>query len=102
MSADATEVRPQPVAARPRRSQAERRADSRQRLLDAALACLAEAGYARTTFAAVLARAGLSNGAMWRHFPSKAQLFLAAVAETADLAPGRRALLKLEQLPAAA
>jgi AcrR family transcriptional regulator len=84
------------VAAPPRRrSQAERRADSRQRLLDAAIACLAEGGYARTTFSVVLARAGLSNGAMWKHFPTKAALFTAAIAETASLGPGRAQLDQL-------
>src|SRR3954451_22962343 len=97
MSAGATEVASEPAAAtRPRRSQAERRADSRQRLLDAAIACLAEAGYARTTVAAVLARAGLSNGAMWRHFPTKAALVTAAVAETGDLAPDASTLAALD------
>src|SRR4051812_4431282 len=95
MSPGATEV----SARGPRRTQAGRRAGSRKRLLDAALACLAESGYARTTFAAVLARAGLSNGAMWRHFPSKAQLLVAAVAETADLAPAPDVLIALRSMP---
>jgi AcrR family transcriptional regulator len=63
---------------RPRRTQAERRAASRSRLLDAALDCLAERGYAGTTFPEVLRRAGLSNGALWRHFRSKAELMVAA------------------------
>lgn len=62
-----------------RRTQAQRRASSRQKILDAAVACLAERGYAGTTFPEVLARAGLSNGAMWRHFRSKAELLAAAV-----------------------
>jgi AcrR family transcriptional regulator len=61
-----------------RRTQAERRAASRIRLLDATLACLAEKGYAGTTFPAVLERAGLSNGAMWRHFRSRTDLLAAA------------------------
>jgi AcrR family transcriptional regulator len=62
----------------PRRTQAERRAASRERLLDAALACLADRGYAGTSLPEVLRRAQLSNGAMWRHFPSKAELMVAA------------------------
>jgi len=65
-------------AGSPRRTQAERRAASRERLLDAALACLAERGYAGTSLPEVLRRAQLSNGAMWRHFPSKAELMVAA------------------------
>jgi AcrR family transcriptional regulator len=69
------------------RTQAERRAASRRRLLDAAIECLAELGYARTTFVEVLSRAGLSNGAMWRHFPSKVDLLVAATQEAGLLAP---------------
>ena len=61
-----------------RRTQAERRAESRDRLLDGALECLAERGYAGTTFPEVVRRAGLSNGALWRHFRSKADLMVAA------------------------
>lgn len=72
----------------PRRTQAERRAVSREKILDAAVCCLAERGYAGTTFPEVLARAGLSNGAMWRHFRSKAELLVAAVLHAeAKLAP---------------
>src|SRR5437667_2411507 len=61
-----------------RRTQAERREASRAKLLDAALSCLAELGYAGTTFPEVVKRAGLSNGALWRHFQSKAELLAAA------------------------
>jgi AcrR family transcriptional regulator len=61
-----------------RRTQSERLAASRQKLLEAALLCLAERGYGNTTFAEVLSRAGLSNGAMWRHFRTKAELLGAA------------------------
>lgn len=72
----------------PRRTQAERRATSREKILDAALRCLAERGYAGTTFPEVLRRAGLSNGAMWRHFRSKAELLVAAVLHAeANLVP---------------
>jgi AcrR family transcriptional regulator len=61
-----------------RRTQRERSEASRARLLEAAVSCLAERGYAGTTMPEVLRRAGLSNGAMWRHFPSKAALLSAA------------------------
>ena len=47
---------------------------TRGQLLEAALECLIERGYAGTTLAEVTARAGLSNGALWKHFPTKAQL----------------------------
>jgi AcrR family transcriptional regulator len=61
-----------------RRTQRERSEASRTRLLEAAVSCLADRGYAGTTMPEVLRRAGLSNGAMWRHFPSKAALLSAA------------------------
>jgi AcrR family transcriptional regulator len=83
------------------RTQAERRAASRRRLLDASIECLAEMGYARTTFAEVLSRAGLSNGAMWRHFPSKVDLLVAAMQETGLLAPDEEEAAALVGMTAA-
>jgi AcrR family transcriptional regulator len=58
----------------PRRTQAERSATTRAQLLDAALECLIERGYGGTTLAEVAGRAGLTNGALWRHFRTKAAL----------------------------
>lgn len=63
----------------PRRTQAERTATTRTALLDATLACLTELGYARTTTTAVVARAGVSLGALVHHFPAKSDLLTAAV-----------------------
>jgi AcrR family transcriptional regulator len=57
-----------------RRTQAERRAATRTKLLEAALELLIERGYAGTTLAEVAARAGLTNGALWRHWRTKAAL----------------------------
>jgi AcrR family transcriptional regulator len=67
------------AAAPPRRTQAERRAETRAKLLDATLECLAELGYAGTTTTEVVKRAGLSRGAQVHHFPTKAELVVAAV-----------------------
>jgi AcrR family transcriptional regulator len=61
-----------------RRSQAERRATTRAALLDAAIAALVELGFARTTTTEVCRRAGLSQGALFAHFSSKAELVAAA------------------------
>ena len=52
---------------------------TRQRLLEAAVESLAEVGYAATTVAVVAARAGVSRGAAQHHFPTRADLFAAAV-----------------------
>ena len=62
-----------------RRSQAERRASTRARLLDATLQTLTERGYARTTTLLIEDRAGVSRGARLHHFPTKAKLMSAAV-----------------------
>lgn len=62
-----------------RRSQEERSADTRRRLLDATVACLIDAGARGTTTTAVQERAGVSRGALMHHFPSKASLWVAAV-----------------------
>ncbi len=67
------------VARQARRTQAQRSATTRAALLDATLSCLTDLGYARTTTTAVVARAGLSLGALVHHFPAKSDLLTAAV-----------------------
>ncbi len=70
-------------AAKPRRTQEERSAQARARLLDATIESLVEIGYARTTSAEVAERSGLSRGAQLHHFPTKADLVEAAVEQLA-------------------
>lgn len=67
------------VRTRPRRTQAERTAETRARLLDAALECIAERGYEGTTGAEIARRAGLSRGAQLNHFPTKGELMVVAL-----------------------
>ena len=69
----------QAVAQRARRTQAERTASTRARLLDATLECLCDLGYARTTTPEIARRAGLSRGAQLHHFPTKAELVTGAI-----------------------
>jgi len=45
--------------------------DTRQRILDSALACFLEDGYEQATIARIRERSGVSNGALFHHFPSK-------------------------------
>jgi AcrR family transcriptional regulator len=52
---------------------------TRQRLLEAAVDSLAELGYAGSTVAVVATRAGVSRGAAQHHFPTRGDLFAAAV-----------------------
>jgi AcrR family transcriptional regulator len=65
--------------ARRRRTQAERSAEMQGRVLDAALDCLVDFGYAGTTTTVVAERAGVSRGAQLHHFPTRTALVAAAV-----------------------
>ncbi|MDW6061909.1 TetR/AcrR family transcriptional regulator [Streptomyces sp. FXJ1.4098] len=56
---------------------------TRRRLLEAAVACLAEHGWTRSTVAVVAGRAGVSRGAAQHHFPTREDLFTAAVEHVA-------------------
>ncbi|TQJ74766.1 TetR/AcrR family transcriptional regulator [Streptomyces sp. SLBN-31] len=57
---------------------------TRQRLLEAAVACLAEHGWAGSTVSVVAERAGVSRGAAQHHFPTREDLFTAAVEFVAE------------------
>jgi AcrR family transcriptional regulator len=45
--------------------------ETRQRILDVALACFLSDGYEQTTIARIRERSGTSNGALFHYFPSK-------------------------------
>ena len=62
-----------------RRSNAERTAATRRKLLDATIDALVELGWAGTSTTEVVRRAGVSRGAQVHHFPTKDELVLAAV-----------------------
>lgn len=74
--------------ARTRRTQEERSAETRRKILDATLESLVELGYAATSTPEVCQRAGMSRGALLHHFPTKAELVIEAVAHLA----GRRGI----------
>ena len=52
-----------------------RRAETRQRIVTAALELIAEGGYVNAQVAAVADRAGVAVGTVYRYFPSKSELF---------------------------
>ncbi|MCV7230103.1 TetR/AcrR family transcriptional regulator [Mycolicibacterium komossense] len=64
---------------RERRSQAQRSAETRTRLLEATIGCLVQYGYAGTTTPRVAEMAGLTRGAQVHHFGSRDDLMLAAI-----------------------
>ncbi|MDB5432740.1 MAG: transcriptional regulator, TetR family [Caulobacter sp.] len=64
-----------------RRPQAERSADTRAKVIRAAIACLHRGGYAGATVGAVAQEAGVSRGALTHQFAGKTDLMLAVVRE---------------------
>lgn len=62
------------MAYRPTEKTLARKAELRQRLLDAALEMVSSGGFGVLTMAGVASRAGIATGAVYKHFESKAQL----------------------------
>ncbi|QCX28258.1 TetR/AcrR family transcriptional regulator [Nocardioides jishulii] len=67
-----------------RRTQAERRDATIGRLLAATVDCLNDRGYAGTTTAAICAEAGVSQGALFRYFPTRLALLVATAEHVAE------------------
>ncbi|MCX4666280.1 TetR/AcrR family transcriptional regulator [Streptomyces sp. NBC_01381] len=72
------------VTAADRSPKQDRSRATRQRLLEAAVSCLAEHGWAGSTVSVVAERAGVSRGAAQHHFPTREDLFTAAVEYVAE------------------
>lgn len=66
------------------RTQEERRAETRGKLLDATIRSLLENGYAQTTTRTVSALAGVSHGAMAHYFPRRVDLVAAAMEQLVE------------------
>lgn len=64
-----------PIASHDRGAKSEARS-TRQRLVDSARELLEEGGYAAASVQAIADRTGVAAGALYRHFPSKAELFV--------------------------
>jgi AcrR family transcriptional regulator len=58
---------------------------TRSRLLESAVTCLAELGWSGATVSVVAARAGVSRGATQHYFPTREDLFTAAIDHMADV-----------------
>ncbi len=72
---------------------------TRARLLESAIGCLAELGWGRATVSVIAERAGVSRGATQHYFPTREDLFTAALEHMAEV---RLAEIKREaaRLPA--
>lgn len=62
------------------RTQAERRASTQAKVLDATVEALVAVGYAGTSTTEVCRRAGVSQGALFRYWPTKGELLADAAA----------------------
>ncbi len=71
-------------ARRPRPTQEQRSKATRVGLLDATIDSLVEVGYAGTTTSRVCEAAGVSRGAQVHHYPTKAELVVAALEHLAE------------------
>jgi AcrR family transcriptional regulator len=58
---------------------------TRARLLESAVSCLAELGWSGATVAVIAAQAGVSRGAAQHHFPTREDLFTAAIEHIAEV-----------------
>jgi AcrR family transcriptional regulator len=81
---------------RVRRTNEQRSASTKGRLLEATIECLVDLGYARTTTTEIADRAGVSRGAQLHHYPTKAALVAAAVEHLSARLDGefRQAIVK--------
>jgi TetR/AcrR family transcriptional regulator, transcriptional repressor of aconitase len=68
----------------------------RQLILAAAKRCFARHGFAGTTTKSVAAAASISEGLLFKHFPTKSALYAAILAEECDADPALHRLLGLE------
>ncbi|MBG0511647.1 TetR/AcrR family transcriptional regulator [Agrobacterium leguminum] len=84
-----------------RRTQAERSAETKEKILQATIDLLFEQGNARLTTALVDERAGVSSGARVHHYPAKIDLVVAATGHTYELAAqlGRQRALSARNSP---
>lgn len=69
------------MSTKQKRTQVERRAETRRALLEAAVECLLELGYQKATLAAIAGRAGVTTGAVQHHFQTRSELLQAAIEE---------------------
>lgn len=87
------------VAKRPRRTKAQRRAESKEQILDAAEYLFSRTGFHGTTLRDLAERAGIHTALLHYYFDDKRSLFEAVFARRASITSGRRmaALEEYEQ-----
>jgi AcrR family transcriptional regulator len=76
------------AARQPRRTQRQRRDATVAKLIDGAITALTELGFVRATVKEICARAGVSDGGMFRHFDTRLDLIIAAAESIAQRTAG--------------
>jgi len=69
---------------RPRRTQAERSAETRKKVIEAVISLVAEEGFARATASRIAKRAGVTWGAVQHHFGAKADILESVLDESLE------------------
>ncbi|GAB2564816.1 TetR/AcrR family transcriptional regulator [Nocardia heshunensis] len=82
-----------------RRTQAERRAATTAKLIEATIEAIAEIGYHNASLGEISSRAGVSKGAIFRHFDSRTDLVIAAADEVRRRHLAATAELRLSEHP---
>ncbi len=59
---------------------------TRARIINAAMRCVAEKGYSKATIRSIAGMAGMTSASLYNYFPNRAALMEAAVAARADIA----------------
>lgn len=73
-----------PDSSPPRRTQRERREATIAKLVDATAQTIVEIGYSKTSVREICSRAGVSDGALFRHFDTRLDLIVACADHVAD------------------
>jgi AcrR family transcriptional regulator len=80
-------------------SQRMRGDERRAQLIDVALACFAEHGYDGTSTRAIAAAAGVTEGLIFRHFPTKRDLLRAVIERHSPPPPDPEQEQRIEEMP---
>src|SRR6516162_9237716 len=63
--------------------------ETRQRIIGAAMRCVAEAGYSQATIREIAKAADMTSGSLYHYFPNKSELLTATVREIDEIASPR-------------
>lgn len=87
------------MAIRERRSQAERTAETRARIMAAVVESIAEVGFQRTTASEIAARAGVTWGAVQHHFGGKDGILVAVLEDSFERFAVRLSEIETDGMP---